>query len=113
MDEHRFQQQIRQEAEAKRAAAQILRVDETASLQDIKRAWRKACLEHHPDHRPDDEDAHQRLIIINCAYELLAKGTPCKMLLNQRGEGGKTLKEGKYNIDNLWGYFLAWRERYF
>ncbi len=50
----------------------ILDVEETATAEEIKKAYRKASLVYHPDHNPDDPSAHERFRAIHQAYEVLA-----------------------------------------
>jgi curved DNA-binding protein len=49
----------------------ILGVPRTAKDDEIKRAYRKLAREHHPDRRPNDKKAEDRLKDINEAYEVL------------------------------------------
>jgi len=113
MDDFSFQKRIKRQMRAIEAARTLLEVREGASREDLKRAWRRACKEHHPDRNPDDREANKRLAAINCAYRLLAFGEPCKMLLEyDKVEHGGT-KDQKYNISSTWGYFLWWRKGFF
>ena len=49
----------------------ILGVSRSASNKEIKRAYRKLARRYHPDLRPDDKSAEQKLKAINEAYEVL------------------------------------------
>ena len=51
-------------------AFSLLGVNHTATLDDVKRAYRLRCLELHPDHN-DSECAHDDFILLQEAYELL------------------------------------------
>ncbi|RHW71481.1 chaperone protein DNAj [Trypanosoma brucei equiperdum] len=59
---------------------EVLGVERTASLEDIKRAYRAAALQNHPDHAPKEAEAQnaaqERMAVINQAYETL--GTDSK-----------------------------------
>lgn len=48
----------------------ILGIEPTASIEDIKKAYRKLALQHHPDINNND-DAHSSFAEINEAYEIL------------------------------------------
>jgi len=113
MDDLRFQDEIRKEIEARRRARQILGVSEDASPDDVKRAWRKACRETHPDRSPGDPDAHKKFRMVNCAYRFLTDGMPCDELLAVSRDSTKAPGNNKYNLANPWGFYLWWRERFF
>jgi SAM-dependent methyltransferase len=112
-DPEDFAEKIRQEQWARREAFRIIGVDEGASEQDIKRAYRMACHKHHPDHNPDDREANRRFLLVQCAYELLTEGTICPMLLEKMQHQSPSLPRQKYDTANPWGYFLWWREEFF
>lgn len=50
----------------------ILGVDKDADANQIKKAYRKAAIVHHPDKNPDDENAAERFKDIGEAYETLS-----------------------------------------
>lgn len=50
----------------------IIGVEKDASENDIKKAYRKLAIVHHPDKNPDDEDAEKRFKEIGEAYETLS-----------------------------------------
>ena len=52
----------------------ILGVEKDASDNDIKKAYRKLAIVHHPDKNPDDQDAAARFKEIGEAYETLSDG---------------------------------------
>jgi len=49
----------------------ILKVEKDASENDIKRAYRKLAIKHHPDKNPDDESAAGRFKDVGEAHETL------------------------------------------
>ena len=49
----------------------ILAVDKSASPEEIKRAYRKLAVRHHPDHNPGDKNAEERFKEISEAYAVL------------------------------------------
>ena len=51
---------------------QILGVDKSATQDEIKKAYRKLAMEHHPDRNPDDSQAEERFKDLNEAYQVLS-----------------------------------------
>lgn len=51
---------------------EILGVKQTASPEDIKRAFRRRAMRHHPDRNPNDPKAHAKFNRIREAYEVLS-----------------------------------------
>lgn len=49
---------------------EVLGVEKTASLEDIKKAYRRAAMKHHPDRNPSPQ-AVEKFKEINAAYEVL------------------------------------------
>ena len=56
---------------AKRDYYEILGVGRQASDSDIKKAYRKLALKHHPDKNPDDASAEEKFKEAAEAYEVL------------------------------------------
>src|SRR5262245_63790509 len=48
-----------------------LGVNRTASADDIKKAFRKLAMQHHPDRNRDDKDAEKKFKDVNHAYDIL------------------------------------------
>lgn len=55
----------------KRDYYEVLGVDKTASAEDIKKAYRKLALKHHPDRNPGDKDAEAKFKEAAEAYDVL------------------------------------------
>ena len=53
---------------------EVLGVPEGASAAEVKAAWRKLALKHHPDQNPDDPEADARFKAVQAAYETLSQG---------------------------------------
>ncbi len=113
MDGSEYQEVIAAEVRARRVAMNVLGVGERASLHQIKRAWRRRCLETHPDRNSGDPDAERRFRLVNCAYRLLTDGTPCDDLLTQGAEPERPPRRSKHDLSNPWGFYLWWRETFF
>lgn len=50
----------------------ILGLDKHASIDDVKKAYRKLARKHHPDLNPNDKEAHKKFQQINEANEVLS-----------------------------------------
>ena len=59
---------------AKRDYYEVLSVSRTASEVEIKAAYRKLAMQHHPDRNPSDKDCEHRFKEINEAYDCLKDG---------------------------------------
>jgi hypothetical protein len=112
--DNEFMERISRDLEARRIACQILSVDETAGKAELKKAYRRTAIEFHPDKNSDDPDANKKFALIQCAYQLLAENKPCPSLLEEINSWpGVPSEDDKYKLDNPWGHFLWWRERFF
>lgn len=56
----------------KRDYYQILGVERNANPEDIKKAYRKLALKHHPDRNPDNKEAENKFKEASEAYEVLS-----------------------------------------
>ena len=50
---------------------ELLGVSRTASADDLKKAFRKLAMQHHPDRNPGDKDCEHKLKELNEAYDVL------------------------------------------
>ncbi|MFB6248137.1 MAG: DnaJ C-terminal domain-containing protein [Salinibacter sp.] len=66
----------------------VLGVDDDASKEDIKKAYRKLAREHHPDRNPDDPNAEERFKEIQKAYSILSDEEKRRQYDAQRRFGG-------------------------
>ena len=57
---------------AKRDYYEVLGVAKTASADEIKKAYRKLAMKHHPDRNPDDKSAEEKFKEASEAYEVLS-----------------------------------------
>jgi len=112
-DDAEFMERISRDLEARRMACKVLDVDEMADKGELKKAYRRASLKFHPDHNPNDSEAHKKFVLIKCAYELLTEDKPCEELLEEIKSWSGVPEDDKYKLNNLWGHFLWWREKFF
>ncbi|MGH0178173.1 UNVERIFIED_CONTAM: hypothetical protein FKN15_076818 [Acipenser sinensis] len=73
---------------------QILGVSRSASIKDIKKAYRKLAMQLHPDRNPDDPKAQGKFQDLGAAYEVLSDEEKRKQY-DAYGEEG--LKEGHHS----------------
>jgi len=95
-----------------RTARRILGVSVSDSAEIIKHAWRKQSLENHPDNNDGSLESQRMFILVNCAYRFLTEGKGCEEL-DAVQVPDRELTDGKYRLDNPWGYFAWWQEKYF
>jgi len=111
-NDYDFGEKILRDLEARRAACKILGVREDASKEELKKAYRRSCLRYHPD-RGRESDSAKKFLLVKCAYGLLAKDIPCEMLREQSRLWREVPEDDSYQLDNLWGHFLWWRDKFF
>jgi preprotein translocase subunit Sec63 len=112
-DDFQFMERITQDIEARKAACKVLGVGEDADKSELKKAYRKASMKYHPDHNKNDPDANKKFALVKCAYDLLSEDKPCPALLEEINSWSGFPEDEKYKLDNPWGHFLWWREKFF
>src|SRR6185437_5656688 len=95
---------------SKRCFYETLSVERTASIEEIKGAYRKLAKELHPDRNPGDVECEHRFKEINHAYDILKD--PDKRAAYDRGghNGGFDFTTTFTDIfDDLFGEFTGGR----
>ncbi|MEK7758440.1 MAG: molecular chaperone DnaJ, partial [Pseudomonadota bacterium] len=95
---------------------ETLGVARNASEADIKKAYRRLAMKHHPDRSPDDKSAEAKFKEANEAYEILADaqkraaydqfghaGVDPSMAAGARGGGGFQGAAGNANFADIFG----------
>jgi len=108
-----FMDRINRDIAAREAARKLLGVPENAGKSQLKSAYRQAALKYHPDHNENVPDANRKFTLVNCAYELLAFDRPCDEILTEINSWPGVPDDAEYQMDNPWGQFLWWREKFF
>lgn len=108
-----FMERINRDLKARKIASRILNVQHDASVEELKRAYREAAIAHHPDHNGNTPEANKRFALIKCAYELLVFDKPCDALLVATDSRSNVPEDNKYRLDNHWGHFCWWQDKFF
>ena len=111
MPDRDWQAEIARIQDRDRKSRAILGVSETADRAEIRRAFRRAGLANHPDVNGKDGDASRRFHLVCCAYKFLSGGQACAAL-DELDKPSHPHTDGKYRLDNPWGYWCWWRENY-
>ena len=59
-------------ATAKRDYYEVLEITKAATVEEVKKAYRRAALKHHPDKNPGDHTAEAKFKEVNEAYQILS-----------------------------------------
>jgi molecular chaperone DnaJ len=96
---------------AKRDYYEVLGIDRGASADQIKKAYRKKAIEHHPDKNPGDKSAEEKFKEAAEAYEILSDSNK-KARYDQYGHGafeggggGGGFHGGGMNMDDIFSQF--------
>lgn len=93
---------------AKRDYYDTLGINKGATTAEIKKAYRKKAIEHHPDKNPDNKDAEAKFKEAAEAYEILSDGNK-KARYDQYGhqafEGNGGFSGGGMNMDDIFSQF--------
>lgn len=83
----------------------LLGISREASTRDIRQAFKKLALTMHPDKNPNDDEAHDKFLKINRAYEVL-KDEDLRKKYDKYGEKGLKDEQqgGRYESWNYYRY---------
>ena len=95
----------------------ILGVDRNASADEIKKAYRKLAMKHHPDKNPDNKESEEKFKDISEAYSVLSDDTKKQNFdrfgsAEGMGNGGFDMNDifgrgrgGGFNMEDVFGGF--------
>lgn len=92
---------------AKRDYYEILEISKGASKEEIKKAYRKQAIAHHPDKNPDDKQAEERFKEAAEAYEVLSDDQK-RARYDQYGHAGMGGNGGggaNMNMEDIFSHF--------
>ena len=94
---------------SKRDYYEILGVNKTASADEIKKAYRKVAMQHHPDRNPGDKSAEEKFKEAAEAYEILSDADKKAQYdryghagVSSNGRGGYS---GSMNMEDIFSQF--------
>uniref|UniRef100_A0A8C5VRD6 DnaJ homolog subfamily B member 11 n=1 Tax=Microcebus murinus TaxID=30608 RepID=A0A8C5VRD6_MICMU len=83
----------------------ILGVPRSASIKDIKKAYRKLALQLHPDRNPDDPQAQEKFQDLGAAYEVLSDNEKRKQYDTYGEEGLKDAHQSSHG--DIFSHFFG------
>lgn len=86
----------------------ILGLSANATLDDVKKAYRREMRRYHPDLNPEDPNAHAKSVEINLAYEILSNSVAKQRFDNVRSYTSSST-QGKWNKQQQQAYAHAQR----
>src|SRR5579885_2503751 len=90
----------------KRDYYEILSVERTASVEEIKKSYRKLALQYHPDRNPDNEEAEEKFKEATEAYEVLSDGDKRARYDRFGHQGVRQTDFGQYqNVNDIFSHF--------
>ena len=90
---------------AKRDYYEVLGVNRDASDEDIKKAYRKLAMKHHPDRNPDNPKSEEHFKEAKEAYEVLSDDEKRQAFDDNRRRN--LLDDPLQTARDIWGNYLA------
>src|SRR6201995_5118938 len=77
----------------KRDYYEVLGVERTATIEEVKKSYRKLAVKYHPDKNPGDKTAEEQFKELGEAYEIL-RDPQKRALYDQHGHAAFDLRSG-------------------
>ncbi|MFM8711253.1 MAG: molecular chaperone DnaJ [Sphingomonadales bacterium] len=92
---------------SKRDYYEILGVNKSASVDEIKKSYRKVAMQYHPDRNPGDKAAEEKFKEAAEAYEILSDADKRAQYdrFGHAGVGGAGSRGGGMNMDDIFSQF--------
>jgi len=91
----------------------VLGLEQGATEQETRVAFRRAAFDHHPDRNAGDPDAARRFLAATRAFRYLTGSASADAVLEMEEDPTPHPEDEHYDLGNRWGFFLWWRERFF
>jgi len=90
----------------KRDYYEVLAVSQTASIEEIKKAYRQSALKYHPDRNPGDKIAEENFKLASEAYEVLSDSQK-RQIYDQYGHAGLSGTDFHpfHNVEDIFSSF--------
>ena len=90
----------------KRDYYEILGVEKNASVDDVKKSYRKLAMQYHPDKNPDNKEAEEKFKEATEAYEVLSDGDKRARYDRFGHQGVRQNDYGHYqNTEDIFSHF--------
>src|SRR5438067_1221206 len=90
----------------KRDYYEILGVEKNASVEDVKKSYRKLAMQYHPDKNPDNKEAEEKFKEATEAYEVLSDADKRARYDRFGHQGVKQTDYGHYqNTEDIFSHF--------
>jgi DnaJ-class molecular chaperone len=113
MDDKDYLKLLKEKIRLRKLAFKILELPEGSGIKLIKKAYIRLAMKYHPDKKPEDKELEKQFKNIQNAYEfLISDKNRGRIKLEGDMENKAKVKTTKYNLDNEWGYYLWWKDKF-
>src|SRR4051812_15879016 len=88
----------------KRDYYEVLGIERNASLDEVKKAYKKLALKFHPDRNPNDKEAEEQFKVCSEAYAVLSDDSK-RRRYDQFGHSGMEAGAGFNDVGDIFSHF--------
>jgi len=88
----------------KRDYYEVLEIERTASVEEVKKAYKKLALKFHPDRNPNDREAEEQFKVCSEAYSILSDDGK-RRRYDQFGHSGMDPNAGFNDVGDIFSHF--------